>query len=125
MAQQLAAGRVTQLFGRDPSHPLNEPADDLPPIQSGIDWHAGVHQQIDARDFHLAGEAIDEYLAAGCAVGVIEEGMTLARFTVEVHARRGIKTALAHADTFEVRTADDLLERHPMRRIAIVEHKPV
>ncbi len=120
MAQQFAALGVAQFLGSYPTHSLNKSADDLAAIDAGVEGDAGVHEQIDAGDFHLAGETIDEHFAARGAVGEIEEGVALAGFTVEVDTGRDVEAALAEVDAFEIRAADELRKRHFRIGCAIV-----
>ena len=64
---------VDEFLGGQPAHALDEGAFDLADIDRRIDGAPDVVEDIDAADAHLAGEDIDHDLAAGRAVGEIEE----------------------------------------------------
>src|SRR5436305_9600938 len=108
MRQQGAVGSVAQLFRGDPAQPLDEAADDLAAIDGGVDRSAEVHEEIDAQYRDVAGEAIDDDLGGGAAVGVIEERTPLAGVAIEIDAGSGVVAALAEADTLFVGQGDEL-----------------
>ena len=86
-----------------------------PRSMPGLIELADVHQQVDARDGQLAGEAVDQHLAARDAVGVVEERRAAAGLAVEVDAGRGVEAALAEVDALLVGLAADVLERDRAR----------
>src|SRR5206468_8228319 len=102
---QLALGRILELFRRDPAHALDEPADDLAAVDAGVDRFADVHEQIDALDAHLAGEAVEQDLRAGDAVGEVKERRAAAGVAVEVDAGGRVEAAGAQVDPLLVRPA--------------------
>jgi hypothetical protein len=62
-----------QLLGRQPAHPLDEPALDLPDVDRGVQRLAAVVQDVGAQDLVLAGQRVDDHLVAGGPVGEVEE----------------------------------------------------
>ena len=116
---------VDERFGRDPAHPLDEPADDLPAIDARVDRPADIDQQIDPRHAQLAGEAVDEHLGHGGALRVIEERSSLARLAIEIDARRGVKAAGAQIDALAAGLGTELAERNSLIRPPAVEHMTV
>ncbi len=54
-----------QFLGGQPSHALHKSALDLADIQRRVERRTHIMKNIDAFDFHLAGQRINHYFAAG------------------------------------------------------------
>src|SRR5207237_3899256 len=102
MGEEFAAGAVFQFFGGDPAHALDEAADDLAAVDAGVQGDAGVHQQVDAADAELAGEAVDFDFGCRCSIRVVEEGGAFAGIPVEIDAWGGVEAALAEVHSVEI-----------------------
>ena len=81
-----------------------------------VDRAADVHQDVNPRHLHRAGQAVDQDLDRRGPVGEVEERVAPAGLAVEVNAGRGVEAPGPEVHPLLVGPADQVLERDPAAR---------
>ncbi len=91
---------------------MDEAANDLTAINSGVKRDAGIHEEIDFVYFQVSSKSVYGDFGAGGTVSEIEEGVAFTGITIEVDSRGGIETPLAKVNAIEIGEADEIFEGH-------------
>ena len=104
-------GIPDKLLRGEPSHALNEPTLNLAFVERRVEALTHVMKNIDAQDTALAGEGINNNLAAGGTVGKVIKGSPLKLAAVVMNFRCRIKTVTPELNTSHVGPLHKLFER--------------
>ena len=106
MSQQETVSVVHKIFGRHPTHALNEAPCYLAHVEPMIYGTAQIHQDIDATDFNFTRPAVQFNLTRGDALGEIKKRATLALEFVKAKVWDVKVGVLADRDAVQIGFAD-------------------
>ena len=101
-----------QLFGGQPTGPLDKPTLDLANIDGRVQRPPDIMQDVGPQDPVLAGQQIHRYLGHGGAIGIIEEWPAAATLLVPVDFRGRVEACRRQRDAAEIAGFDRLGKAH-------------